>query len=465
MTAPARTRLKLSRYTSLVADYPESGQHLIFNWLTQAMAVLDDELRQVVEQPGAVEADQLPWDLVRLLERMGILVAVEVDERKEIEGWYQQVKNHHRTFKAMVMTTYDCNFACSYCVEEGVKRPVKLRDGLPERIVRWIIDRVEEQESERLYLNFYGGEPLLNVAGLERVAGPLWAYARERGIEFEGSITTNGALLNRERAERLARAGVQWAKVTLDGDQEAHDAKRPFKGGHGSFDLIMRNLEEVWDLIEIRLAGNMDCQNIHAVPRLLDYLQERGLGNKISGLHFNGISGQAHEGFAHRVIGQPSSLLQIEPVSPGQDAVPGPSPMAMAGQLLQANQEVARRGLPARKATGASLCLLNQGDNAVVIDPLGQIYKCPALVGHESFVIGNVGQAALQYDHMRLYEEELESCMDCRWFATCGGGCRFMSFLESGDIRHKNCQKEYLDQHGEEMIKMDYEILLQEHTA
>ncbi|MBI2503256.1 MAG: SPASM domain-containing protein [Candidatus Latescibacteria bacterium] len=457
--------MRLSRYTSFVADYPEPGQHLTFNWMTQAMAVLDDELRQLVEAPGSFDAALIPPELAQQLERMGILVEDEVDERQEIEHWHSQVRNNRRTFKAMVMTTYDCNFACTYCVEEGVKRPVKLGHTQAERTVRWIIERMEEQGSEKLYLNFYGGEPLLNVAGLEQVAGPLLAYTQARGLEFDGSVTTNGALLHRRNAERLARVGVTMAKVTLDGDQEAHDQKRPFKGGHGSFELIMRNLEEVWDLIEIRLAGNVDCQNIHAVPKLMNYLEERGLGEKIGGIQFNGISSQARDGFEHHQKGllqieSPEPLLQIEAVERTLDT---PTQSGNREDLFELNHEAAQRGLPARKAITASLCLLNQEENAVVIDPLGKIYKCPALVGHEAFIVGDLSQGEIHYDHLRIYGEDLEGCLDCKWFTVCGGGCRFMSFLKSGDIRHKDCNKEFFDQYGNEMVKMDYEIFLKEH--
>ena len=458
--------MRLSKYATFVENYPGPGQHLTFNWLTQAMVVLDDELRALVKRPGAVDATALPESVVEQLDSTGILVEDEVDEREEVERWHRQVRNNRGTFKAMVMTTYDCNFACTYCVEEGVKRPVKLGDDRAQQIVDWIIQRMEEQSSERLYLNFYGGEPLLNVASLERVAAPLLKYTQDRGLEFDGSITTNGALLNKRNALRLAAVGIKWAKVTLDGDQEAHDAKRPFKGGHGSFDLILRNLKEVWDIIEIRLAGNMDCQNMDAVPKLLDHLEEQGLAEKITGLQFNGISDQAREGFRHgcsaNLDGRPSELLQIE-----QPMGPNTSPPALEGPdvqvaLLDANRGVADRGLPARKAIGASLCLLNQEENAVVIDPLGKMYKCPALVGHETFVVGDLDTGSIDCDHLRIDDDELEGCMDCRWFPVCGGGCRFMSFLETGDIRHKNCHKEFYDEHGGDMVKMDYEIFLQE---
>lgn len=269
--------MKRSRYTSLVADFPESGQHLIYNWLTQSMAVVDEDLRGVFDSGVGVDTAQIPPEFVQSLEEMGFIVADEVDERQEIEEWYRQIRSHSSTCKIMVLTTYDCNFACTYCVEEGVKRPVALDGDLPERIAAWIIRRLEKLRSQRLSLNFYGGEPLLNLDGLERVAAPLLAYTQQRGIDFDGSVTTNGARLTRRNADRLRRVGVTRAKVTLDGDREAHDARRPFRGGQGSFDIIVSNLEAVGDRLTLYLGGNVDGQNRDAIPRLLDFLEARGL--------------------------------------------------------------------------------------------------------------------------------------------------------------------------------------------
>ena len=211
--------MKRSRYTSLVTDFPQPGQHLAFNWLTQAMAVVDEDLRGVLGAGAPCNAAQVPPEYAQQLAATGLVVADQVDERQEIEDWYRRARGDTSTFKVMVLTTYDCNFACTYCVEEGVKRPVALGGDLPERIVAWIERRLERHESQRLYLNFYGGEPLLNMDGLERVAAPLSAYARDHGIGFGGNVTTNGALLNRSNAERLTRVGVTQAKVTLDGDR------------------------------------------------------------------------------------------------------------------------------------------------------------------------------------------------------------------------------------------------------
>ena len=45
-----------SQYTKYVTDYPEKGQHLLFNTLTHGLLAIDDELRQGLDNLDGNEA-------------------------------------------------------------------------------------------------------------------------------------------------------------------------------------------------------------------------------------------------------------------------------------------------------------------------------------------------------------------------------------------------------------------------
>ena len=456
--------MQLSKYNSIVPDYPLPGQHLVYNWLTQAMLVADDEVKDVITGVGQANPCQIPEDVERELVAQGILVQDEAEERRHLERWHTQVRKDPKTFKAAVLTTYSCNFGCPYCVQDGITSRGRLDEETAEAITNWIIARMRKQESKKLFLNFFGGEPLLNLQGVLGVAGALSAHCRAAGLDFEGCITTNASRLDRETALRLSEVGIQWAKVTLDGDKDAHDAKRPFKGGKGSFDAIMRNIEEVYDIIGIWIGGNFELENMDVAQRVTDELEKRGLAGKLWGVRYGGISEPAVEGL--RRAGD-QKLLEIEGLN-GPSEPEAPAIVAdagehidaqMAAELLRINREVRQSGMPGRKMLGASQCMLNQEDNEVVVDPGGKVYKCPALVGHEDFVVGDIWHDELDDAHLRMHDGELADCKECRWFPPCGGGCRFGSFVETGDIRSRNCNKEYYDRFANEMIKADREAL------
>ena len=57
-------------------------------------------------------------------------------------------------------------------------------------------------------------------------------------------MTTNGVLLNDEIMDYCNRE-MSNVVLSLDGRKEVNDKMRPFRGGKGSFDLIVPKLPEV----------------------------------------------------------------------------------------------------------------------------------------------------------------------------------------------------------------------------
>ena len=126
-------------------------------------------------------------------------------------------------------------------------------------------------------LTFFGGEPLLNVPALMRIAEACHAHAAARGIEQIVSIITNGLLLTPELVDRLLPLGLTGVKVTLDGDRETHDRMRPLRGGQGTFDRIIENVRRVADKVPVAIGGNFDVSTAGRYPALLDFLKQPGV--------------------------------------------------------------------------------------------------------------------------------------------------------------------------------------------
>jgi uncharacterized protein len=97
------------------------------------------------------------------------------------------------------------------------------------------------QDSNRLNIGFYGGEPLLEFELIKKCV----EYAKEQaeGREITFSITTNATLLSEEIIKYLFENNIMLT-ISLDGPKEIHNKKRKFAGsGEGTFDKIMENLE------------------------------------------------------------------------------------------------------------------------------------------------------------------------------------------------------------------------------
>ena len=127
------------------------------------------------------------------------------------------VDRHKRPLGVLRLSlTARCNLACPYCLPDG-QEPAGLLS-LEQRL-RLIGTAVALGASS---LRLTGGEPLLH-GELERLIEAVQPL-RQQGLR-DIALTSNGALLSRERADALRRAGLNRLTLSLDGSDGASVAR------------------------------------------------------------------------------------------------------------------------------------------------------------------------------------------------------------------------------------------------
>lgn len=118
-----------------------------------------------------------------------------------------------------VVLTAACNLSCSYCYQNR-----KRRSGMSWDTLRAAVDLLARSEQEKLTLNFFGGEPLLQFGLIKRaVAYAEQVFPPDRRVEY--GISTNGTLLDEEKTEFLDRSGFE-VQLSFDGVAGAQDRRR-----------------------------------------------------------------------------------------------------------------------------------------------------------------------------------------------------------------------------------------------
>ena len=158
--------MKLSNHTIIVDDYPAPGEHIVFSTRTQAMVKIDQGLKDVLDLIGGNGDSFLPQcrEELEQLYRMGILVQNEEEEQTKLKNFFDQLKyGYDRSkFAVTILTTHACNFKCVYCFEESSRENSHLDFETQERVIGWLKRRVERLGYKGVWINYYGGEPLLN---------------------------------------------------------------------------------------------------------------------------------------------------------------------------------------------------------------------------------------------------------------------------------------------------------------
>jgi uncharacterized protein len=343
-----------------------------------------------------------------------------------------------------VVLNLDCNFSCTYCYEGSRKGHNYMTGETAEDLLQFIKTRFTNNKN-MLVVDFYGGEPLLSLPLIEQISRSLKEFAESRNADYFSTMITNGSLLKRPVVERLAGLGLRSVKVTLDGPAHNHDKYRPFRSGAGSFDAILKNVEDCCDIVRINIGGNLNRDNYREFVSLLDLLEARGLTpDRLGIVKFDPIVDTG----------------EIEPAMPEHRSacMSINEPWILDAERLL-REEVLKRGYKTPKI-GPLLCTIEHRDQFIV-NWNGDLYKCPGFLGHEQFVIGNVRTEVEDYSgtyNMDIWKKE--PCLSCEYLPMCFGGCRYWTFLRNGKIDDIDCKKPYLDAQLETLVKQDIEYQL-----
>ncbi|MDD2735056.1 MAG: geopeptide radical SAM maturase [Desulfuromonadaceae bacterium] len=423
--------MQLSTYLKIYPCPDQPGMNLVYSTLRSSVVLLPDDLLE------AARNKTLPDEELETLTKLTILTPDRAVERE----WMLTIFDTPRRstpFSAIVVLNLDCNLACPYCYEESFRDKRYMGAGTAALLVETIRrERIEKGQPVRL--TFYGGEPLLSLDLIRAISLPLREAALEAGVSYRFSLVSNGTLLNRACAEELVALGLSGAKITIDGPSELHNSSRPYLSGNGSYETIVGNVLDIFDIVPLQLGGNFSRDNYRDFPGMLDDLLARGIDPaRIGATLFAPITPKSGE----RTLSDFNTgcACSYEPW------------LMEAGVWLR--EETLKRGFPAPRPK-LSACMVEL-ENDLVITCDGSYYKCPAFISRPELRIGSLAEGLRDYHgshNMDLWKTE--ECLECAYLPICFGGCRQLTLLRSGEMNEVDCRREYYDTVLERVVRQD----------
>ncbi len=147
-----------------------------------------------------------------------------------------------RAFHIMAKPTGSaCNLNCDYCFFLKKERlfpgsNFRMSDEVHESYIRQLL---EAHRVPSITIAWQGGEPTLMGLDFFRRSMELQKKYQKPGTRIENTFQTNGVLLNDEWC-RFFHENNFLIGLSLDGPKELHDFYRKDKGGHGTFDRVVR---------------------------------------------------------------------------------------------------------------------------------------------------------------------------------------------------------------------------------
>ena len=335
-----------------------------------------------------------------------------------------------------LMIAQDCNLRCKYCFGDGGSYGQERAVMSPET-GRAAVDFLIKASGPRKHLemDFFGGEPLMNMPTVKAVTEYVHQREKETGKTIKLTMTTNGMLLNDENIKWLNDNNFA-VVLSLDGRKEVHDAVRPTAGGHGSYDRVVKNFHK---FIDSRKGGSSDYRG--------SYIFLRGTYTHKNLDFTKDVLAMRDEGF---------DILSMEPVvlkdNPELAITEDDLPRVREeyDRLVQAYMDYHHQGkgffffhfnmdLSNGPCVAKRLSGCGAGHEYLAVAENGDLYPCHQFVGRERYKLGSLKTGVTNKEWPQYFREShvlnKPKCRDCWCRFFCSGGCHANADLFHGDIR------------------------------
>lgn len=418
--------MKTSKFNLVIE---ENGGFVLFNTLSGHCFKISKEVAEKIDKNKIEELEKETYDS---FVKKGVIIENNIDENRYFSYFQGKTKYDTNSVSSTILLTWACNFACVYCYEGAGALTETMSMTTADSFVNFMINQAKVRNAKSMYINLFGGEPLMNIECGIHILEKLKLYCKQNDMSFASGIISNGTLLTPEILEELIKNNCTQIQITLDGMEEMHNSRRFYKNGQGTFSRILEVLEMLnkrSDEIRTVIRINVDKNNLDEVKKLVRFLGQKGKKLTNCAVDFGIVRGStkacsAYSGncFLEESVGTVLDVLWSEAEKEGFKVYTNPSPKWIFCGLY--------------------------ADNQYTITPNGDLYKCWEHAGDEHHLMGKLYAEGniddiryAYYDWMSFNPLENEECVNCVYLPACGGGCAVVGYNETGTYHGKGCFK------------------------
>ncbi|MBE3576527.1 MAG: thioether cross-link-forming SCIFF peptide maturase [Limnochordales bacterium] len=335
-----------------------------------------------------------------------------------------------------LLVAMDCNLACRYCFaapDWHARGPRRMPLTVACRAIDFLIEA--SGASRFLQIDFFGGEPTLNLEVVREATAYAQTVARQHDKQVNFTLTTNALIWSDEIADFLNEHHFQ-VILSLDGRPEVHDRLRRRAGDQPSHALVLRNVTQaVASLVDQNywVRGTFTRFNLDFASDV-EYLVKHGFRQ----ISFEPVVDLPDRPWALQEEDLPRLLAEYE-------------------RLAELYLEQAAKGDPFeffhfRLAPPSGPCVARRisgcgaGYQYLAVTPEGELYPCHQFVGRDAYRLGSIfdpdavqrfspdGGCTLSERFRRTHAQSKPECRRCWAKLYCGGGCHANADLLAGDI-------------------------------
>ncbi len=277
--------------------------------------------------------------------------------------------------------TNDCNMRCKYCYANGGSYGAP-RGMMKKTTLDKTLDIFYKEFDGIEYIQFFGGEPLLNFDLLEYACQQVKKINETREIKTGFAIVINGTLID-ERFIHLVKEYDIYVTVSYDGNRIVHDKMRPFCDGKGTSEVIIKNVNWLKKETEQPKTIEATYNQYHINEGLTIVDVVRHINSVMPGIpiHLAPAGGAKNRDFAIKDLSVFADSIHeiMETWMNAEDKKT--VPMYSLAQRIFSGIESINEGNP---------LICDAGLGTISVSTLGDIYPCFMFTDQEDLKYGNV---------------------------------------------------------------------------
>ena len=436
----------------MIHQYINNGFHIIMDVNSGSVHSVDpvmyDAVAIVAEcVPELAEPEKLSEEVAReVMERLSptygeaevqealdeIQYLIDAEELLTTDQYHDYVvdfKKRKTVVKALCLhIAHDCNLACQYCfAEEGEYhgRRALMSFEVGKKALDFLI--ANSGNRRNLEVDFFGGEPLMNWEVVKQLVEYGRSKEKEYNKNFRFTMTTNGVLLNDEIMDYCNRE-MSNVVLSLDGRKEVNDKMRPFRGGKGSYDLIVPKFQKFAEMRGDRDYYVRGTFTRHNLDFSKDVTEFADLGFR--SMSIEPVVAAPEEEYAIREEDLPQIMEEYDHLA---EEYIKRKKEGRGFNFFHFNIDLNQGPCVAKRLSGCG-----SGTEYLAVTPWGDLYPCHQFVGQEEFLLGNVDTGVTnerirdEFKLCNVYAKD--KCRDCFARFYCSGGCAANSYNFHGSI-------------------------------
>ena len=400
--------------------------YVIFNTFSKAIVILDNEEYQDYQERDAWSSDNL--DLIN----NGILIKKDFEEIEFLKYMHYKTRFNTESLVITIAPTLACNFDCPYCFEQ--KRIGKMNRSVQDSIISYVEDKMKSG-LKSIDITWYGGEPLLVPEVIDYTGKKILSLCKKYNVKYKILMITNGYLLSDDICKMLVESEILKLQITFDGLDYNHNKRRYLVNGGETFEKIYKNLYLAAQYgISVDIRMNIDSLNY------MDFSQLKKKINDIPDLDAR-VYPAIVENICERVAERNDLYMQTSDYE--QFIIDGKKNGIIDDGICE---------IVDNRCYFCSAVL----ENTIVIDELGNVYKCWDEIGKEDSICFNICDSNIEnFEAILKYMGEdpfsRNECKECKFLPLCFGGCSF----QRQELTHSVCaySKERINSYLESKIR------------